>query len=69
MEKQTNAARTLITFLLGSAVGVGAGFLVSKACGVCSSIGKEAKITDGCSDEALNTPCAVPEGADICYPE
>ena len=70
MEKQTNTSLTLITLLLGGAVGVGAGYLVSRACGVCSSVGRKEKTIAGRNDEALNTPyCAVPEGADICYPD
>jgi hypothetical protein len=69
MEKQINAGRGFITFLLGSVVGAGAVFLMSRACKMKGPIaGAAASRPDGAGGEA--TPyCAVPEGADICFPE
>ena len=65
MEKQASANKTILTFLVGGAIGMGAGFLVSKACNMRQPA--EGKIRD--SEAPGGTYCAVPEGADICFPE
>jgi len=69
MEKQMNTGKGFVTFLLGGAVGAGAAFLMLRACKMKGSIaGATAQKGGGAGGEA--TPyCAVPEGADICYPQ
>ena len=65
MENQISPNRTLLTFLVGGALGVGAGLLVSKALTMRQSLEGKAK-----DDQAPSSHyCAVPEGADICFPE
>ncbi len=66
MEKQMNAGKGFVTFLLGSAVGAGAAFLMSKVCKKGSGAMASRPGTNG---EEATPYCAVPEGADICYPE
>ncbi len=65
MERETSASKGILTFLVGGAIGVGAGLLLSRACGMGQSA--EGKTRDGESPDG--TYCAVPEGADICFPE
>ena len=65
MEKQTSASKGILTFLVGGAIGVGAGLLLSRAC----STGQEAEGKTGDGESPAGTYCAVPEGADICFPE
>ena len=69
MEKQMNAGKVFVTFLLGSAVGAGAAFLMSKVCKTKGSIAGAAASRQGGADGEATPYCAVPEGADICYPE
>ena len=65
MEKEMiggkNSGKAFVVFLVGSAVAAGAALLMSK---VCKKGSKEAA-----GGETSGTYCAVPEGADICYPE
>ena len=65
MEKQRIANKGILTFLVGGAIGVGAGFLLSRACDTGQAA--EGKTRDG--EVPAGTYCAVPEGADICFPE
>ena len=65
MEKQRIANKGLMTFLVGGAIGVGAGLLLSRACDVGQAA--QRKTRDG--EVPAGTYCAVPEGADICFPE
>ncbi len=66
MEKQRNTGKGVVTFLLGSAVGAGAAFLMSRVCKMKGSVAGAAA-QKGAEGEGIY--CAVPEGADICYPE
>jgi hypothetical protein len=65
MEKQTGANTGILTFLVGGAVGVGAGLLLSRVCRTGQAT--QGKSRDG--ESSAETYCAVPEGADICFPE
>ena len=65
MEKQRIANKGIVTFLVGGAIGVGAGFLLSRVCDVGQAA--QRKTRDG--EVPAGTYCAVPEGADICFPE
>jgi len=65
MEKQTIANKGILTFLVGGAIGVGAGLLLSRACNTEQAA--QGKTRDG--EVPAGTYCAVPEGADICFPE
>ena len=65
MEKQTSTSKEILTFLVGGAIGVGAGLLLSRAYRMGQAA--EGKTRDGKSP--AGTYCAVPEGADICFPE
>ncbi len=65
MEKQTSASKGLLTFLVGGAIGVGAGLLLSRA----YSMGQAAEGKTRGGESPAGTYCAVPEGADICFPE
>jgi uncharacterized protein (DUF697 family) len=68
MEKQVNTGKGIVTFLLGSALGAGAAFLMSRVCKMKGPIaGATTQKSSGADGET--TYCAVPEGADICYPE
>jgi hypothetical protein len=71
MDREMHTSKAVLTFLAGSALGVGAGLLVSKAYRakgqVAATTGRQ-KAPSGAHN--TSTPyCAVPEGADICYPE
>ena len=69
MEKQNGTAKDAITFLLGGAVGMGAGLLLHKACvGRCGA-GKPVQEKGSRDGQKSDTYCAVPEGADICFPD
>ncbi len=48
MEKQTSASKGILTFLVGGAIGVGAGLLLSRAC----STGQEAEGKTGDGESA-----------------
>ena len=65
MEKQTIANKGILSFLVGGAIGVGAGLLLSRACNTEQAT--QGKTRDG--ELPAGTYCAVPEGADICFPE
>jgi hypothetical protein len=70
MEKRMHAGKFFLTFLLGSAAGAGAAFLMSKVCRMKGPIAGAAASKPGeAGGEAATPYCAVPEGADICYPE
>ncbi len=70
MGKQMNTGKAFVTFLLGGAVGAGAAFLMSRACKMKGSTAGAAASRPGGADTEAATPyCAVPEGADICFPE
>lgn len=64
MEKQISTNKGILTFLLGGAIGVGAGLLLSRACNTGQET--QGKTRDA---DAAGTYCAVPEGADICFPD
>ncbi len=65
MHTGKNGVRPLVTFLLGSVVGVGAAVFMSKVCKMKASLQK----AGGADVEGASSYCAVPEGADICFPE
>jgi hypothetical protein len=69
MEKQPDRGRTFVTFLLGSAVGAGAAFLMSRACKMKGPVAGATALKTGGADGEATPYCAVPEGADICFPE
>jgi hypothetical protein len=65
MENQINTSKTLLTFLVGGAIGASAALIVSKACNM-----RQAGAGRSQDGQTPATPyCAVPEGADICFPE
>jgi len=67
MEKRVNAGRTVVSFLLGGAMGAGAAFIMSK---VCKSRHASVQPGPGIGNGEAPTPyCDVPEGADICFPK
>jgi hypothetical protein len=61
--------KALATFLVGSAVGVGAGLLMSKMCKVGTPPRRTVLPKKPEAQEPTPYPCTVPEGADICYPQ
>jgi hypothetical protein len=61
--------KALATFLVGSAVGMGAGLLMSKVCKVGMPLRRPTLPKKPKEGEPTPYPCAVPEGADICYPQ
>ena len=65
MEKQTSASKGIPTFLVGGAIGVGAGLLLSRAC----STGQEAEGKTGDGRTAAGTYCAVPEVLTFVFPK
>lgn len=60
--------KALATFLVGSAVGMGAGLLMSKVCKVGTS-SRRTMLPKKPEAQEPTPYCAVPEGADICYPQ
>ena len=71
MEKQQmKTGKAIITFLVGGAMGVGAACLMSKVCKMRGpSAGTAGQKQDGSQTRPTTPYCAVPEGADICFPE
>jgi len=64
MEKEMKSWNVVFAFLMGSAMGVGAAFVLSKACSMMGSLRTIRARPEG----AETGPCSVPEGADICFP-
>ncbi len=60
-------SKAVVTFLVGSAVGIGAGVLMSKVCKVAPM--RRMMLPKKPERQEPSTYCQVPEGADICYPE
>jgi hypothetical protein len=69
MEKQMNMGKAFVAFLLGSVAGAGAAFLMSRACKMKGPIAGAAASRPGGAGGETTPYCAVPEGADICFPE
>ncbi|MGD0231917.1 MAG: hypothetical protein ABSC19_16445 [Syntrophorhabdales bacterium] len=70
METRMNVTRAIVTFLVGGAMGVGAACLMSRACAMRKSNTGGSRQKPGEVPTQPATPyCAVPEGADICFPE
>jgi hypothetical protein len=70
MESQSTSGWSFVSFVVGAAVGLGAGMLTARSLRsrFWESSSKKTGIRG--SDSVENTHyCAVPEGADICYPE
>jgi hypothetical protein len=65
-------ATTMLSFLVGSLIGIGIAILVAPQSGeikerIRSAVGKKEKLTrEQVIEEGMQ--CAVPEGADMCYP-
>ena len=65
-------ATTALSFLVGGLVGVGIALLMAPQSGeikerIRSAVGKKEKLTrEQVIEEGIQ--CAVPEGADMCYP-
>ncbi|OPY65417.1 MAG: hypothetical protein A4E57_03217 [Syntrophorhabdaceae bacterium PtaU1.Bin034] len=69
--KLTKRGKGVVSLLLGGAMAVGAGLLISRACRMRSSETKAiGGVAQGGQPEQAGTtyPCSVPEGTDICYP-
>ncbi len=59
--------KALATFLIGGAVGMGAGLLMSKVCK--EGMSARRAMLPKKSEQEPTPYCSVPEGADICYPQ
>jgi hypothetical protein len=71
MEQKMSAGKAIFSFVVGGAMGVGTACLVSRIRASRQYAVETARRSR--EQEALaqipGTYCAVPEGADICYPE
>ena len=65
MEKEMKSRNVVLAFLMGSVMGVGAAFVLSKACSMMGSFRAMRARPEGVE----TGPCSVPEGADICFPD
>ena len=74
MEKEyCVSAATVVSFFAGAVLGLGAALLIAPESGVIKkrlkrAVGRREKLSrEQIIEEGVQ--CAVPEGADICYPE
>ncbi len=66
MEAEPKSSKFLLSLIVGSVIGAGAGLALLKMCNRKARKGIE---QGGMTSVKSGEPyCAVPEGADICYP-
>lgn len=68
MEKASSWWKGGLSFLVGGAMAVGAGLLMSKVCKRNSQAGQKTGFMGNAAQSGNDAYCDVPEGADICYP-
>jgi hypothetical protein len=70
METRRTSAWMMVSLVIGAAVGLGAGAFAARACKTKSGKSFSRKeIHTGNQGDSDTLYCAVPEGADICYPK
>ncbi len=70
MENQRTSGWSFVSFVVGAAVGLGAGMLTARSRRSKAGELPSNKVASERGDRGEDTLyCAVPEGADICYPE
>ncbi len=69
MEKQKTSAWAIVSFAVGAVVGIGAGMMTARACKFKPGRLTSRPATPNSGADTGTPYCAVPEGADICYPE
>ncbi len=67
MERRSRFLKGALSFVVGGAAAVGAGILMSKMCKRDSEFTEKEGVA-GKAAQSSEPYCAVPEGADICYP-